>query len=174
MRKSSLRLARGLLALAACLALSGCGGSSKTAPADSTYAAAPEPVIEAPILQEEPTPIAFVAPTLEPIHFAFNEHRITPQAEIALQSVSVVMKEHPDWTLLLEGHCDERGTDEYNLTLGENRARAAKRYLVSLGIGEDRFETFSYGEDRPVDLGDTEDAWARNRRTEFRLEEPGS
>ena len=174
MRVSSLRLAGGLVPFVAWLTMSGCGGSSQTAPSDSSIASVPPPVsvVEEPALREEPVPIAFVAPTLEPIHFEFNEARITPQAEVALQGVAVVLKERPDWTLLLEGHCDERGTTEYNLALGESRAQAAKRYLVSLGVPEHRCETFSYGEERPVDPGSSDESFARNRRAEFHLEGP--
>lgn len=79
------------------------------------------------------------------------------------------MKKNPHWKILLEGHCDERGTDEYNLALGENRAHSAKRYLVSPGVGEGRFQTVSYGEAQPADRSSSEEAWANNRRAEFRV-----
>jgi peptidoglycan-associated lipoprotein len=168
----SLRIACGLLPLA-WLAMSGCGGSSKTAPADSTIASTPPPApVEEPVVHEEPTAtatLAVVPPALEPIHFDFNAAQITPSAQLVLQNVSVVMKEHPDWTMSLEGHCDERGTDAYNVSLGEKRASAAKSYLVSLGIDGERCETVSYGETRPIAFGSGEDAWSKNRRAEFRL-----
>ncbi len=172
MRTSSLPLARGLVSLVTLLAMSGCGGSKPAPPEESITSAPPPPapVVEEPIVREEPAPVAVVPPALEPIHFAFNEDEITSDATIALQNVSVVMKEHPDWTLLLEGHCDERGTNEYNVALGENRAQAAKRYLVSLGVGAERVQTVSYGEERPVDLSATEASWAKNRRAEFRAQ----
>ena len=181
MRLSFLRLAGGLIPLVSFLAMSGlavsgCGGKSKTAPADSVASApppAPTPIAEEPVpVVEPPAPIEFVPPTLEPIHFAFNEHRITPEARIALQNVAVVMKEHPDWNLVLEGHCDDRGTSEYNVALGESRARAARSYLVSLGVSEERVETVSYGEERPIDRAETEAAWAKNRRAEFHAQGP--
>ncbi|MFP3929181.1 MAG: OmpA family protein, partial [Desulfobacteraceae bacterium] len=69
----------------------------------------------------------------------------------------------------IEGHCDERGTNEYNLALGERRANAAKKYLISLGVSEDRVRTISYGEERPADPRHNEEAWAKNRRDEFKL-----
>ena len=69
----------------------------------------------------------------------------------------------------IEGHCDERGTVEYNLGLGDRRAMSVKNYLIDLGISADRIETISYGKERPVDPGHNEDAWAKNRRAEFRV-----
>ena len=113
-------------------------------------------------------------PSLRPIHFDFDKYRITLEARLVLEEVSVVMKENPDWRLVLEGHCDERGTSAYNIALGENRAQATKRYLVSLGIDERRFTTVSYGEERPVDPRDVEGAWTKNRRAEFRVRTQGS
>ena len=85
-----------------------------------------------------------------------------------------LLKDNARWRVLVEGHCDERGTAEYNLGLGEQRALSTKRYLVSLGVGESRFQTISYGEERPVDRRSNEEAWAKNRRAEFRVEAPGS
>src|SRR5262245_9361802 len=179
MRLSFLRLAGGLVPLVSLLAVSGLVVSgSKTAPADSVAAAPPPPpaqVAEEPVPVAEPpppAPVEFVPPTLQPIHFAYNEHRITPDARITLQNVAVVMKEHPDWNLVLEGHCDDRGTSEYNVALGESRARAARSYLVSLGVSEERVETVSYGEERPIDRAETEAAWAKNRRAEFHSQGP--
>jgi peptidoglycan-associated lipoprotein len=85
-----------------------------------------------------------------------------------------VLKGHADWlmknknaTVLIEGNCDERGTTEYNLALGERRAAEAMKYLVSLGIGKERIKTISYGEERPLDPGHNEEAWAKNRRDHF-------
>ena len=71
--------------------------------------------------------------------------------------------------VLIEGHCDERGTDEYNLALGERRALAVRRYLVALGISADRLHTISYGEEKPAVLGSDEAAWSKNRRAEFKV-----
>ena len=70
--------------------------------------------------------------------------------------------------VVIEGHCDERGSDEYNLALGESRALAAKNYLVSLGINENRLSVISYGEEKPAVMGSDEEAWAQNRRAEFK------
>ncbi|RKX65746.1 MAG: peptidoglycan-associated lipoprotein Pal, partial [Thermodesulfobacteriota bacterium] len=77
------------------------------------------------------------------------------------------LKEHPEVHLLIEGHCDERGTEEYNLALGERRANSAKEFLVNLGIDPKRISVISYGEERPVDPRSCEEAWAKNRRDHF-------
>jgi len=86
----------------------------------------------------------------------------------SLEHNAAVLKEYPDIRVLIEGHCDERGTIEYNLALGERRALAARNYLINLGIDPDRLATISYGEERPVDLGHDEEAWTKNRRDDFR------
>lgn len=175
MKALSLRVVLGVVAVAAVAATAGCGGTQPPEPEPLVTAEPPEITpFEEPPVRDEPPYLAVEVPTLHPIHFGYNEYRITPDSRIALEGVSVMLKENPHWTLLLEGHCDERGTDEYNLTLGENRAQAAKRYLVSLGVGEERFQTTSYGEERPVDHGQSEESWSRNRRAELRVRVPGS
>ena len=78
-----------------------------------------------------------------------------------------VLKKYPTWVVTIEGHCDERGTAEYNLALGERRATVVKTYLTSLGISPDRVRTVSYGKEFPFNPGHTEDAWAQNRRGHF-------
>ena len=109
-----------------------------------------------------------------PIHFEFNKYRITSEAKPVLEAIASLLKENPRWRVLVEGHCDERGTNEYNMSLGEQRALSTKRYLVSLGVAESRFQTISYGEERPLDPRSNEEAWAKNRRAAFRVEAPGS
>jgi peptidoglycan-associated lipoprotein len=74
---------------------------------------------------------------------------------------------HPTVKIQIEGHCDERGTNEYNLALGERRANSAKKYLISLGMPADQISTISYGEEKPLDPGHNEEAWAKNRRGHF-------
>jgi len=152
----------------------GCGGSMPEPEPELSTAPPPAPVEEPPARFEPAPPVVVAPPSPDPIHFAFNEYRITPSARLELEEVAVVMKENPDWQVVLEGHCDERGTEAYNLTLGENRAQAAKRYLASLGVDESRCTTISYGEERPLDPASNEEAWAANRRTEFRLHNSGS
>jgi peptidoglycan-associated lipoprotein len=101
------------------------------------------------------------------IHFAYDSYELGEDAQNILEKKATFLKENPDIKVLIEGHCDERGTEIYNLALGDRRAHAARQYLVKLGIDEDRLETVSYGEERPLDPGHNEEAWARNRRDHF-------
>jgi peptidoglycan-associated lipoprotein len=91
--------------------------------------------------------------------------------EPVLQRIARWLKENEDVKVLIEGHCDERGTNEYNMALGEQRALAARRYMVGLGVTADRLNTISYGEEQPLDSSSTEEAWARNRRDHFAVSE---
>jgi peptidoglycan-associated lipoprotein len=84
-----------------------------------------------------------------------------------LQANAAVLKKYPTWQVTIEGHCDERGTAEYNLALGERRALSAKNYLVSLGIPADQVRTVSYGKEFPFDAGHEDAAWSKNRRAHF-------
>jgi len=101
------------------------------------------------------------------IYFEFDQYRVLDSDKSTLERVAAWLNEHPEARILIEGHCDERGTNEYNMALGEQRALAARRYLVGLGIDSGRLTTISYGEERPAALGSTEDAWAKNRRAHF-------
>jgi len=101
---------------------------------------------------------------LKDIHFDFDKYDIQPgDAEILKGNAALLMK-HPTVKIQIEGHCDERGTNEYNLALGERRANSTKNYLVSLGISPDRISAISYGEEKPLDPGHNEEAWGKNRR----------
>ncbi|MDO8785854.1 MAG: peptidoglycan-associated lipoprotein Pal, partial [Syntrophales bacterium] len=100
----------------------------------------------------------------EDIRFDFDKSNLTPEARKILDQYAAWLLEHKDFNILIEGHCDERGTTEYNLALGEGRAAAAANYLADLGIEEKRVETISYGKERPLDPGHNEEAWAKNRR----------
>jgi peptidoglycan-associated lipoprotein len=104
---------------------------------------------------------------LRPVFFDFDRSDISPEAQKILDLNAEVLKKNPTWIIKIEGHCDERGTAEYNLALGERRAGAARTYLVSLGIPGDRIGTVSYGKEFPFDAGHDEAAWARNRRDHF-------
>lgn len=103
---------------------------------------------------------------LKPIYFAFDSSALSAQAKQVLKENADYLATNPGSKIILEGHCDERGTEEYNLALGERRARSAYEYLRSLGITSDRMTNVSYGESRPADLGKNEAAYARNRRVE--------
>jgi len=103
------------------------------------------------------------------IHFAFDSSELTSESRAILKRKAEIMEVYPTLTLVVEGHCDERGTVEYNLALGDRRARAAYEYLKTLGVSESRMSIVSMGEERPLDPGHDEAAWAMNRRDEFRV-----
>lgn len=101
---------------------------------------------------------------LKDIHFEFDRYDLTDVAKKLLTEDAKVLSNHPSLRIQIEGHCDERGSNEYNLALGEKRALSAKLYLIKLGVQENRLSSISYGEEMPVDPGHTEEAWAKNRR----------
>ena len=104
---------------------------------------------------------------LEMVYFAYDKSIITTAFGEALQKNYEWIAENPDVQIQLEGHCDERGTNEYNLALGERRAKAVFDYLISLGASPSQFSLVSFGEERPADGGSNEVAWRKNRRVEF-------
>jgi len=101
------------------------------------------------------------------IHFDFDRYNLKSDARRILDRIAFVMLEHPELSLVIEGHCDERGSNEYNLALGERRAVAARDYLIEMGVEPHRIRTVSYGEERPIDPRHCEEAWAKNRRAHF-------
>jgi peptidoglycan-associated lipoprotein len=109
----------------------------------------------------------FESALLKDIHFDFDKYDIRPGDTEILKANAAVLMKNPRVKLQIEGHCDERGTNEYNLALGERRANSTKKYLISLGISQDRLSTISYGEEKPLDPGHNEEAWAKNRRSHF-------
>lgn len=106
----------------------------------------------------------------EHVYFAFDDATLDYQAQELLKQKAMWLRDNPDANVVIEGHTDERGTNAYNLALGERRAESAKTFLVNLGISAARMTTISYGEEKPVDMGQNEEAWARNRRVAFVLE----
>jgi len=131
--------------------------------------ATPEPVVD-----EQPEPkeevVVYKAPSVvmqEDIYFEFDKSTLTPAAQDNLLRKAEWLRENPYATVTIEGHCDERGTNEYNLALGDRRAESAKAFLIDLGIDPARLTTISYGEERPVDPRRNEEAWAKNRRDHF-------
>lgn len=120
------------------------------------------------VKEPEPMPEEPVKIELGDVFFAFDVYALSPEATRILANNADVLNMAPQRvSLLIEGHCDERGTREYNLALGERRANSVKKYLVSLGIAESRIQTISYGEDRPFAMGSNEAAWKQNRRAHF-------
>ncbi len=119
-------------------------------------------------MKSEAVPSHDVVAGLERIHFDFDQFTLSAEARRILGDNAKFMKANGNLQVVVEGHCDERGSDEYNLALGESRALAAKNYLVSLGIDANRLSVISYGEEKPLTSGSTEEAWAQNRRAEFK------
>lgn len=107
----------------------------------------------------------------ELVHFDYNESTLRADAQEVLSAKSVWLENNPDATAVIEGHCDERGTAEYNLALGDRRAKSVKQFLVDSGIASSRITTVSYGEEMPLDPASNEDAWAKNRRAKFTVED---
>lgn len=105
------------------------------------------------------------------IYFEFDSIRLAPDAQEILTRKADWLRANPAATITIEGHCDNRGTNEYNLALGEGRAQSAKAFLVDLGIDSSRLNTISYGEERPLDNAQTEEAWSKNRRDHFVINE---
>lgn len=139
--------------------------------------APPEPVAEPVVVPPEPVRDDAITSAslddlnrnspLQPVFFDYDSSEVTADGKAALEANAAVLKKYATWTVTIEGHCDERGTAEYNLALGERRAVGARTYLVSLGIAADRLRTVSYGKEFPFDAGHDEAAWAKNRRAHF-------
>lgn len=106
------------------------------------------------------------------VHFDFDRSTVKPNQMAKIEPVADHLRNNPTHAVRVEGHCDERGTEEYNRALGERRALAIREVLVRMGIAPERMETISFGEDRPEDPGHAEAAWAKNRRGEFILLTP--
>ena len=150
-------------ALAALTLVSACGGSEDAATDMEDVAVQEEYVSEGYVEQENLS--EFLMAAKDRVFFAFDSAIISEEAADVLKLQIAWLKANPDAKIVLEGHCDERGTREYNLALGEKRANAVKRYMVLNGIEGDRVVTRSYGKDHPAVIGNNEAAWAQNRRT---------
>lgn len=106
---------------------------------------------------------------LQRIHFDFDKSDLTEEAKGILVNNAGLLRAAPQVNILIEGHTDERGSDEYNLALGERRAISARNFLISLGVSADRLRVISYGEEMPIALDRNEEGWAQNRRAEFKI-----
>lgn len=109
------------------------------------------------------------AENMKKVFFEFDKSRLTPEARAALEKNAQWLRQHANIKVQIEGHCDERGTIEYNLALGERRSTSVRNYFMSLGVEGGRLFTISYGEERPTTQGHSEAAWAQNRRAEFKI-----
>lgn len=130
-------------------------------PEDIAYAREEE------IKEMELTPEEKAKAVFQDVQFDFDEYNIRPDARPILDSIAEFLNEEPDLNIVIEGHCDNRGTNEYNLALGERRAKAVKNYLVSLGVSPSRMITITYGEEKPLCTENTETCWQKNRRAHF-------
>ncbi|UCD86458.1 MAG: peptidoglycan-associated lipoprotein Pal [Desulfobacterales bacterium] len=106
----------------------------------------------------------------EDVHFEYDKATLLPEAQDNLRDKAKWLMAKPDVSVIIEGHCDERGSNEYNMALGDRRAGSVKTFLVDLGIASQRLTTISYGEEKPLDPGHDEEAWAKNRRAHFVIE----
>jgi peptidoglycan-associated lipoprotein len=145
-------------------------GGDTTAPTSTTIPSPPPtPTISSdamssdPYVNETPDVINQHSP-LQPIFFATDSDQLDDAARKSIDDDAQILKKYPSWVITIEGHCDERGTAEYNLALGERRALSVKAYLQSLGLSADRFRTVSYGKEFPFDPGHAESSWSKNRR----------
>jgi len=194
MRRADARVAFFLLLTLTCAGLAACGGKKPpvTRPMPPPPAAAsapstaarpptpPEPVAEPTVVPQEPVRADAISSAalddidrlnrsspLKPAFFDYDSSDLTPAGRAALDENAATLKRNASWAITIEGHCDERGTAEYNLALGERRAVAARTYLVSLGVPADRLRTVSYGKEFPFDPGHDENAFTKNRRAHF-------
>jgi len=129
----------------------------------------PEVALQTPPVATPPVEAQPVVPKVEfkTIFFAFDSYSLNEEGKTLLNQAGGLLRSYPDIVLRLEGHCDERGTAEYNLALGEKRANAVREYLENLGVSRSRLSTVSFGKEKPVALGNDEESWAKNRRVEL-------
>ncbi len=154
-----------IVAMVVAMALVAAAGCSKKAVPDaSTGPSGPSDAELAARQLEEAARIVMS----EKVYFGFDRYDLTPESEAILDRKAQVLIANPKLKVLVEGHCDERGTQEYNLALGERRARAAYQYMVGRGVPASMLESLSFGKERPADPAHNEQAWALNRRDEFR------
>jgi len=179
--ENRLSIVRGL-AIFALVMLTGCPPPATTKPESPTPQASGEKM---PTRQPQPSsptsppsssmedlrqgrvPVTPASSPLKEIYFNFDRYNLRPDARSTLKANADWLKSHPSVRVEIEGHCDERGTSEYNLALGAKRAQSAKDYLVTLGVSADRLSTISYGEELPACKPKTQECWQRNRRDRF-------
>jgi peptidoglycan-associated lipoprotein len=183
LKMSSMRYA---LTAAAILTVAACHKTPKVTPAPAAEVVPPPPAPRPapPVPVAEPVPVPPEPPReeavsatslddlnrnspLRPAFFSLDSSEIDPTAKSVLDGNAAILRQNATWVITIEGHCDERGTAEYNLALGERRAGAALAYLVSLGIPANRLKTVSYGKEFPFDPGHDDGAWSKNRRAHF-------
>ncbi len=131
----------------------------------------PAPVVEAPKVDTTAEHLArvkgLIAQAVKTIYFAYDQSSLSTEGKATAEAIAKLLQDAPGMTLRIEGHSDERGTNEYNLALGERRAQAVQQYLVSYGVEASRLTVLSYGEEKPASDGKDESSWSLNRRVEF-------
>ena len=164
-----------LRALLVAMLVGGLAAGCKSQPEEPMPAPEPEPVVVAPVEPAPPPPPPRMDAEGNPIdasgrpigrtfYFEFDQARLSERDLRVLAMHADYLTDFRNRSVVIEGHCDERGTREYNLALGERRAQAVERYLASAGVRASQIDTVSYGEERPADAGQSESAWAKNRR----------
>jgi peptidoglycan-associated lipoprotein len=152
------------IAIAALVGMQGCSHTKKET------AAAPDTAAQQVVAPEsEDTDVMAEGKILNTIYFNYDKADLQPSSIEVLKKIGAWLSKNPEKKIRIEGHCDERGTDEYNIALGERRALAAKNYLSTMGISMQNITTLSFGEEKPAGPGHTEDAWSQNRRDEFKI-----
>jgi len=144
-------------------------GGTQEATAQVTVSAPPPPPTPTPTPAPQVTDEQLFAQAAQDIYFDFDKADLRPQSQQILAHLAEVVKAHPNWKVQIEGNCDERGSTEYNLALGERRADSAKQALQQGGVGADQLKTISYGKEKPVCTESNEDCWQRNRHDHFTL-----
>jgi len=171
-----------MILLFSLMLVTGCGGSKEVVdyeprpdpfpqPEEEPFDGRPDVVEKADIIKEDVTEkedyFELKPPALRTIYFEFDESRLTENGRAVLAENARWLMENKSDIVRIEGHCDERGTVEYNLALGQRRAVAVRDYLVNLGVSRNRMLVLSFGKERPVSFGNNEKAWGQNRRAEF-------
>jgi peptidoglycan-associated lipoprotein len=175
--KKIARLIALLVFAVAVASLAGCAKRAAEAPPETAPAPAPAPTPAPPAPETPPTPAptppappaGLQAGDLKPAFFDFDSYALTAAARTVLDANARLLRDNPSSQVVIEGHCDERGTVEYNQALGERRAQAARDYLAAAGIDAARVSVISYGKERPFAVEHDEAAWAQNRRAHFVL-----
>ena len=145
------------------------GCAKKTPPPEETVAAKPAEKAPEPKKEVVPEPVARMIANFNRVHFDFNSTDLTATTRSALIENVEIMRKHQQVKIEIQGHCDERGTSEYNLALGDRRAQAVIDYMVRAGVESSRLTRVSYGKEKPLAEGEGETTWAKNRRAEFRV-----
>ncbi|MCB9092644.1 MAG: peptidoglycan-associated lipoprotein Pal [Halobacteriovoraceae bacterium] len=156
-----------VLFLSTVLIMAGCSSSKKKDRGDGLDSEGGELSDQGLSLELNGSSDNMTAGAISTVYFAFDSATISDAARATLDANSEYLKSNSDVQVQIEGHCDERGSVQYNLALGERRANAVRDYLVAMGVDSARITTISYGKERPIDLGHDEAAWARNRRGNF-------